>query len=388
MTQTETQTGTETDTETRTGPSERELLRSVLHDTHVALGATFTGFAGWTMPVRYGGDLAEHHAVRRAAGLFDLSHMGEIHVEGPAAAAALDGALVGDLGALAPGRARYTMLCAPDGGVLDDLVVYRLAAEHYLVVANASNRLLVAAELSERCAGDGVRITDRSADTALVAVQGPASAAIVETATGAPVGDLRYYAVRPATLAGHQVLLARTGYTGEDGFEVYVGTAGAAAVWERLTAAGTGHGLVPCGLACRDTLRLEAGMPLHGHELGPGRSPFASGLGRVVKFGKEADFVGRAALARERDTPQARVPAGRRGSGRRAPRAGHPVLDGAGATVGEVTSGVLSPTLGHPIAMAFVDRAVSGPGTALVVDVRGRPEPVEVVGLPFYTRPE
>lgn len=278
-------------TMTQTEPTAGELLRSALHDTHVALGATFTDFAGWAMPVRYTGDLAEHHAVRRAAGLFDLSHMGEIHVEGPAAAAVLDGALVGDLGAMTPGRARYTMICAPDGGVLDDLVVYRLAAEHYLVVANASNRLRVAAELAGRCTGDGVTVTDRSADTALIAVQGPASAAIVESATGAPVGDLRYYAGRPAALAGHDVLLARTGYTGEDGFEVYVGTAGATDVWELLTAAGAGHGLLACGLACRDTLRLEAGMPLYGHELGPGRSPFAAGLGRVVQFGDRKSVV-------------------------------------------------------------------------------------------------
>jgi len=360
------------------------LLRTPLHETHARLGAMFTDFAGWSMPLRYGSDLEEHHAVRRSAGLFDLSHMGEVHVTGPAAADALDLALVGNIGALATGRARYTMLCAPDGGVLDDLIVYRLDQTHFLVVANAANRALVAAELVARAAGLDAEITDRTLETALVAVQGPVSSAIVAAATGQDLDDLQYYAARPATLAGAEVMLARTGYTGEDGFEIFVPDEQATAVWEKLTELG-GDRLVPAGLACRDTLRLEAGMPLYGHELSTDRTPFEAGLGRVVRFDKAADFVGRAALERRRDNPAPQVLVGLRGSGRRAPRAGYPVLHDDTA-VGEVTSGALSPTLGYPVAMAYVDRAVAQPRTSLVVDVRGRPEPVEVVELPFYKR--
>lgn len=357
---------------------------SPLHATHVALGASFTDFAGWSMPTRYSSDLAEHEAVRTRAGLFDLSHMGEIQVDGPEAAAALDRALVGNLTALAVGRARYTMICAPDGGVLDDLVVYRLDETRFLAVVNAANAQLVLAELEVRAAGFDAAVVDRSPDTALIAVQGPASAAIVESATGAALADLAYYASRPAEVAGLPILLARTGYTGEDGFELYVDAEGAEQVWRTLAEIG-GADLVPAGLACRDTLRLEAGMPLYGHELGPDRSPFEAGLGRVVRFDKPGDFVGRTALQRRKDEPPAEVLVGLRGSGRRAPRSGYPVLHD-GAEVGRITSGALAPTLGHPVAMAYVARELAEPGTALAVDVRGRTEPVDVVALPFYTR--
>ncbi|GAA1878180.1 glycine cleavage system aminomethyltransferase GcvT [Pseudonocardia ailaonensis] len=360
-------------------------VRSPLHDTHVALGAAFTDFAGWSMPIRYGSELAEHAAVRDAAGLFDLSHMGEIHVEGPEAATALDRALVGNLSALAPGRARYTMLCAPDGGVLDDLVVYRLTETSFMVVANASNRVRVAEELGARAAGLEADVLDRSRDTALIAVQGPASAAIVESATGTSVDGLRYYASMPARIGEDDILLARTGYTGEDGFEIYLPAGRATATWQHLSEVGAVHQLVPAGLACRDTLRLEAGMPLYGNELGPDRTPFEAGLGRVVRFDKAADFVGRPALLQRRDDPGGEVLVGLRGSGRRAARGGCPVLR-EGRPVGRITSGALSPTLGHPVAMAFVERGLDEPGTCLTVDVRGRPEPVDVVSLPFYRR--
>ena len=364
--------------------------RSPLHSTHVALGAAFTDFAGWAMPIRYGSELAEHEAVRSTAGLFDLSHMGEIELEGPEAGTALDMALVGNLSGLAPGRARYTMICAPDGGVLDDLVVYRLTERRFMVVANASNRSVVADELGARAAGLDVEVIDRSLQTALIAVQGPASAAIVKAAiggaaTGSIVDEMKYYACRPAAIRGIDVLLARTGYTGEDGFELYADADHAAEIWQLLADIGATHRLVPAGLACRDTLRLEAGMPLYGNELSPNRTPFEAGLGRVVKFDKAADFVGRAALLRRRDEPADEVLVGLRGTGRRAPRSGYPVLRDRTA-VGAVTSGALSPTLGHPVAMAFVSRHASEPGTSLIVDVRGRPETVDVVALPFYKR--
>lgn len=359
---------------------------SALHDVHAELGATFTDFAGWSMPLRYGSELAEHRAVREAAGIFDLSHMGEIDVTGPDAAAALDYALVGKLSAVKVGRARYTMIADADGGVLDDLVVYRLADDHFMVVANASNYVLVAEEITARAAEFDATVTDRSAEVALIAVQGPNSAAIVAEVTGADLTGLPYYGSMPATAAGHDVLLARTGYTGEDGFELYAEASLAVEVWRALAAAGETHGLQPAGLACRDTLRLEAGMPLYGNELTVDTSPFAAGLGRVVKFDKPDDFVGRAALERLRDVGTDRTLVGLAGTGKRAARSGYPVLDASGAEVGVVTSGALSPTLGHPIAMAYVPAEHSEPGTALTVDIRGRAADVTVVALPFYTR--
>lgn len=388
---------------------------SPLHDEHVALGANLTSFGGWLMPLRYTSDLAEHRAVREAAGLFDLSHMGEIEVAGPQAAAALDHALVGNLTAVAPGRARYTMICQEDGAVLDDLVVYRLAEERFLVVANAGNADLVARELLARAAGFDATVTDQGADTALVAVQGPRAEEIVAALTDAEdvaaaqaVRDLRYYAAVPLALrtdAGPvDALVARTGYTGEDGFELFVPADRAADLWRTVLAAGAPLGLVPAGLSARDSLRLEAGMPLYGHELDTTTTPYEAGLGRVVKLDKVADdgtpleFVGRAALAARRASAPARVLVGLKGLGRRPARAGYAVVltdaEPGGAVgesarrVGTVTSGAPSPTLGFPIALAYVTPELSAEGTELAVDVRGRAEPVVVVPLPFYRRPQ
>lgn len=390
---------------------------SPLHDEHVALGASLTSFGGWQMPLRYTSDLAEHRAVREAAGLFDLSHMGEIHVTGPQAAAALDHALVGDLTAVAPGRARYTMICAEDGSVLDDLVVYRLAAEQFLVVANAGNAPLVARELVARAEGFDAVVTDRGSETALVAVQGPRAEAIVAglvDASGAagdqddPVQTIRsmkYYASASVALTVEDgtvdALVARTGYTGEDGFELFVPADRAAALWRTLLAAGVPHGLVPAGLSARDSLRLEAGMPLYGHELDTTTTPYEAGLGRVVKLekadvtrsdGSTVPFVGRDALAARKASPPARVLVGLKGLGRRPARAGYavvlPAAGGEPRRIGTVTSGAPSPTLGYPIAMAYVSPELAAEGTELAVDVRGRAEPVVVVPLPFYRRPQ
>ncbi|WP_313662757.1 glycine cleavage system aminomethyltransferase GcvT [Cellulosimicrobium cellulans] len=397
-------------------PADRPTDRhSPLHDEHVALGANLTSFGGWLMPLRYTSDLAEHRAVREAAGLFDLSHMGEIEVAGPQAAAALDHALVGNLTAVAPGRARYTMICQEDGAVLDDLVVYRLGAERFLVVANAGNADLVARELVARAAGFDATVTDQGADTALVAVQGPRAEEIVagltdpgDAAAAQTVRDLKYYAAAPLALrtdAGQvDALVARTGYTGEDGFELFVPADRAADLWRTVLAAGAPLGLVPAGLSARDSLRLEAGMPLYGHELDTTTTPYEAGLGRVVKLDKVADdgtpleFVGRAALAARRASAPARVLVGLRGLGRRPARAGYAVVltdaEPGGAVgesarrVGTVTSGSPSPTLGHPIALAYVTPELSAEGTELAVDVRGRAEPVVVVPLPFYRRPQ
>ncbi|MEV4083424.1 glycine cleavage system aminomethyltransferase GcvT, partial [Nonomuraea fuscirosea] len=279
-----------------------------LRDVHESLGATLTDFAGWLMPLRYGSESAEHKAVREAAGLFDLSHMGEIFLTGPQAGQALDHALVGHLSALTPGRARYTMIVDERGGVLDDLIVYRLGDEEFMVVANASNYEKVGNELKIRSKAFDVVVEDRSDQYALIAVQGPRSQEILATLTDADLAGLKYYAGLPGVVDGRQALIARTGYTGEDGFELFVANDDAVPLWHALTAAGEPYGLKPAGLSSRDTLRLEAGMPLYGNELHAELTPFDAGLGRVVKFDKPGDFVGRSALeAVKDDTPRRRL---------------------------------------------------------------------------------
>ena len=366
--------------------------RTPLTGVHERLGATLTDFAGWLMPLRYGSELAEHRAVRTAAGLFDLSHMGEIFVTGPDAAAALDYALVGNLSALAPGRARYTMICAPDGGVLDDLIVYRLGSEEFLVVANAANTAVVHQELRQRAGRRSAAVTDQTADYALIALQGPRAAAILAPLASIELAGVRYYTGHPAEVADCPVLLARTGYTGEDGFEIFARSGDAERLWAALSEAGAGVALVPAGLAARDTLRLEAAMPLYGNELGPAVTPFDAGLGRVVKLDKPRDFVGRAALAERAQAAPRRTLAGLAGETRRVPRHGYRVL-WDGQACGTVTSGAPSPTLGKPIALAYLDPEVAkraehdaGRGR-LAVDIRGSAEPAVLVPLPFYRRP-
>lgn len=356
---------------------------------HQALGASFTDFAGWQMPLKYTSELAEHHAVRTSAGLFDLSHMGEIDVRGPGAAALMDYALVGELSKVPVGRAKYSLLCNAEGGIIDDLVVYRLGDDHFLVVANAANYPAVHREITARATGFDALVADVSAETALIAVQGPAAedvvSALVPDDQRQLVADLKYYACTPAVVAGIDVLLARTGYTGEDGFELYVPGEQSPALWTALLDAVTARGGTAAGLACRDTLRLEAGMALYGHELTMQTNPYEAGLGKVVRLNK--DFVGRDALQALSEAPVERVLVGLRGEGRRAARAEYPVYADDGDTVvGVVTSGALSPTLGYPISLAYVDAALAEPGTELTVDIRGRREPFVVTASQFYRR--
>ncbi|WP_367045087.1 glycine cleavage system aminomethyltransferase GcvT [Streptomyces sp. Je 1-332] len=368
---------------------------TALDAVHRALGATMTDFAGWDMPLRYGSERDEHVAVRTKAGLFDLSHMGEITVTGPEAVDFLNFALVGNIGSIGVGRARYTMICAEDGGILDDLIVYRLGepeAPEYMVVANASNAQVVLDALTARADGFDAEVRDDRDAYALLAVQGPESPGILKSVTDADLDNLKYYAGLPGTVAGVPALIARTGYTGEDGFELFVAPGDAEKLWGALMEAGEPVGLVPAGLSCRDTLRLEAGMPLYGHELTAELTPFDAGLGRVVKFEKTSQsdtFVGRAALAAAAERAETAPPrklVGLIASGRRIPRAGFSVV-ADGKVIGEVTSGAPSPTLGKPIAIAYVDAAHAAPGTEGVgVDIRGTHEPYEVVALPFYKR--
>ena len=373
---------------------------TALYEEHKKLGASFTDFGGWQMPLKYSSELAEHHAVRKSAGLFDLSHMGEVWVTGPDAAAFLDYALVGKISAMAVGKAKYSLICNEDGGIIDDLITYRRPAaadgtDKFLVVPNAGNAKVVAAALAERAADFDVTVQDASAETSLIAVQGPKAEAIllrlVPAAQHELVTGLKYYAAVdvPFMFGGssQELLLARTGYTGEDGFEIFVANDDAAALWQALIAIAEEGELTPAGLASRDSLRLEAGMPLYGNELSLEGDPFAAGLGPVVALSKGGDFVGKAALATKKESgagsTTGRKLVGLKGLGRRAGRGHYPVLKD-GNTVGEVTSGQPSPTLGYPVAMAYVDVEFTEPGTALDIDLRGKSEPFEVVALPFY----
>lgn len=373
-----------------------EARFSPLHKVHEELGASFTDFAGWQMPVRYDSDLAEHHAVRTAAGIFDISHMAEIAVTGPDSGAYLDNALAGQLSTIAIGQAKYSILLNEAGGIIDDLVVYRLGLERFLVVANAGNRFPAVEALQHRTTGFAVEVRDESDATALIAIQGPAALEILQKTVGLQLAEeaderpesslaaLKYYWSLPGVFLGNPVVIGRTGYTGEDGFEIYVDVEHAQALWTALTEAGTPLGLVPTGLACRDTLRLEAGMPLYGHELSLTTRPVQAGLGRVVALGKPGDFVGRAASESELPA-DARVLVGLVGEGKRAARAGYEVYSGSVA-IGVITSGALSPTLGYPVAMAFIDPAFAEIDTTLDVDIRGTRLPYTVTALPFYSR--
>jgi len=358
---------------------------TALIDVHRRHGARLVEFAGWLMPVQYTGILEEHRAVRERAGLFDLSHMGELFVEGSTAGEALAAAVVSDPRTLAVGRAHYSMICAPDGGIIDDLIIYRLAQEQFLVVANAGNAAIVSDELAVRLDGASAVLDDRSFATSLVAIQGPAAAGVLGPLTGIRLDALRYYAIAEGHVAGVPALVARTGYTGEDGFEVFVDWDRGPEIWSALEAAGREAGLIACGLGARDTLRLEAGMPLYGNELDRTTNPYEANLGRVVKLDKPGDFVGRDALSRAARGVISKRLVGLAITGRGIARHGHLVLRD-GRRTGVVTSGTHSPTLGRAIAMAYVAPSDGEPGTILDVEIRDQRVTAEVVPLPFYRR--
>jgi aminomethyltransferase len=356
-----------------------------LTETHRELGARLIEFSGWLMPVQYGSIIEEHRTVRERVGLFDLSHMGELYVEGPEAGAALAAALVSDPPSLAVGRAGYSMMCTLSGGIVDDLIVYRLAETRFLVVANAGNAAIVSDALAERLTGFKAVLDDRSLATGLLAIQGPRSVDVLAPLTDIDLGALRYYAAAEGNVAGIPGLVARTGYTGEDGFEVFVDTAHTSALWDALLERVRAAGGSPIGLGARDTLRLEAGMPLYGNELDLETNPYEAGLGRVVKLTKAGDFVGRTALEKvARDGPARRL-VGLIVEGRGIARHGYPVWSRERRT-GVVTSGTQSPTLGVPIAMAYVAPPDAEPGTVVDIEIRGARVPARVVALPFYRR--
>ncbi len=364
-----------------------EPRRTPLTDLHRELGARLIPFAGYEMPIQYASILEEHRTVRSAVGLFDLSHMGEIEIDGPEAVAFLRHAVASDPGALVVGQAQYSMLCQDDGGIIDDLIIYRLADGRFWVVCNASNREAVVEQLNEVLAGGDfdASLDDRSDRTALVAPQGPNAAALVAELTDVDLDAIGNYRSAHGAVAGIDCLVARTGYTGEDGFELFCDADRAREVWEAVTAAGERHGLRPCGLGARDTLRLEAGMPLYGNELDRDTNPFEVNLGRVVKLEK-GDFVGRAALQTIALAGPSRKLIGLQMLENAIPRAGYEVR-ADGAAIGKVTSGTLSPTLGEKIAMALVPAEFADIGNEFDVVVRERPYRAEQVKLPFYKRP-
>jgi aminomethyltransferase len=355
-------------------------LRTPLFDWHVAHGARMVDFGGWDMPIQYANIIAEHTAVRTAAGLFDVSHMGRLSFAGPDALSLIQHVWTNDAAGMKDGQVRYGLICNERGGVRDDVLVYRWPYGWSMVV-NASNREKIVAWLDEQKGGRNVEVSDRTTATAMIAIQGPRSVELVKALTEADAGSLAYYHAAPTRCMGQQCVVSRTGYTGEDGFEFMIGAEHGVALWEELVR----RGAMACGLGARDTLRLEAAMPLYGHELTEEIDPLQAGLTWAVKL-KKGDFVGRPAILKRKEDPMLPGRVGLELEGRRIAREGATVL-AEGRPVGRVTSGTFAPTLQKAVAMAYVEPSVAAVGIVLAVDVRGKPEAATVVSLPFYRRP-
>jgi aminomethyltransferase len=355
--------------------------RTPLYDTHVALGARMCDFAGWDMPIQYTTIIEEHQAVRQAAGLFDISHMGRLSFGGPDALALIEQVYTNTAATMKHGQARYGLVCNEQGGIRDDVLVYRWPYGWAMVV-NASNRAKIVDWLAQHKGGRQVDIVDQTPTTAMIAVQGPKAVAMCQGLTEADASKLAYYHATPTRYRDKACVVSRTGYTGEDGLEFMVGAAQGLQLWEDLRA----RGARPCGLGARDTLRLEAAMPLYGHELSEEIDPFQAGLAWAAKMDK-GDFIGRAALERRRKDPALRRRVGLELAGKRLAREGSGLTAG-GREVGRVCSGTFAPTLQKAIAMAYVDPAYTAPGTEVQVDIRGKSENARVVPLPFYRRPK
>jgi glycine cleavage system T protein (aminomethyltransferase) len=362
------------------------LKRTPLYDEHRALGARLVEFSGWEMPVQYSGILEEHRAVRERAGLFDVCHMGEFHIEGPGALDFLQGLVPNNVARLNDGQALYTQICNEQGGTLDDLLIYRLSDQRYMAVVNAGTMESDWAWFTKQAAGrNDVTLTNDSDATGLIALQGPLASDILRPLTTTDIDAIVYYHFAEGAVAGIDCLISRTGYTGEDGFEFYCASGDAVALWRALLAAGAQKGLLPAGLGARDTLRLEAGFCLYGHELNERISPLEAGLGWSVKLEKGHDFIGREVLLAQKQQGLPRKLVGIELRDRGVPRADYPILR-EGATVGTLTSGTVGPTVGKAIGMGYVPPTDAAPGTEIAIEIRGKAVPAIIVALPFYRR--
>jgi len=361
-----------------------ELKQTPLYAAHKKLGARLVPYAGWHMPVQYAGIVAEHRSVREHAGLFDVSHMGRLEITGSNALSAVNRLITNDLARIANGRAVYACCCHDEGGILDDVIVYRHSPERVVVVCNASNHPKILEHFTRELTGRAV-LQDQSAATCLIAIQGPDAASILDRVCTSRPSALARFHFAAATLGGIPITVARTGYTGEDGFEIFAPASEATGCWNQLLESGQSTGVLPIGLGARDTLRLEACLPLYGHEIDESIHPFEAGIGFAVKLDK-ADFIGRAALLQKKAEPPSRKLVGLAMTGRGVAREHYPLIDDQGAPIGHVTSGAPSPTLGRAIALAYLPCALSNIGTQVTVDCRGKPVSAEVVPIPFHKR--
>ncbi|MBT4864981.1 MAG: glycine cleavage system aminomethyltransferase GcvT [Planctomycetaceae bacterium] len=360
------------------------MLQTACHAWHVQQDARMVDFAGWEMPIQYSTITEEHHAVRRAAGLFDIAHMGRIEFTGVEAAAFLDSIVTNNVAAIEVGQIRYALVTNEAGGILDDVLVYRLD-DSYLLVVNASNRLKILDWIEQHRGGFDVTVEDRTTEKFMFALQGPRAIEILNPLIeDCDIAEIGYYRSAVVNFGGEPGLLSRTGYTGEDGFEIICATTSGAALWNQVIEAGANHGLLPAGLGCRDTLRLEAAMPLYGHELDETTDPYTAGLAFGVKL-DAADFIGKPAVAEKKAEANRKRRVGLQLEGRRIAREGAIVFSGE-QEIGQVTSGTFSPTLETSIAMAYVSANHAAAGTTVEIDIRGKRHAATVAKLPFYKR--
>ncbi len=361
------------------------LKRTPLYEQHRAMGARLVEFGGWEMPVQYSSILEEHEAVRTRAGLFDVSHMGEFSAEGPGALAFLQYLVPNDVSRLAIGQALYTQLCLPNGNAIDDLLIYHLAEDRYMLVVNAGNIEKDFAWVEKQAKNfKDVQVTNQSDTTALLALQGPAAQDILQPLTHTDLSSIKYYHFAPGAVNGIHCIISRTGYTGEDGFELYCAPEDVVSLWNDLLAAGKPHGLLPAGLGARDTLRLEASMCLYDHELTEQINPLEARLGWTIKFDK-GDFIGRAALLKVKEEGLKRKLVGIELLERGVPRGGYTIYEND-QPIGVLTSGAPGPTVHKNIGMGYVDVAHAETGKAVQIDIRGRRTAAQIVALPFYKR--
>lgn len=364
--------------------SEGTPQKTPLYETHLKYGAKMVPFAGWMMPVQYSGILEEHRTVRTAAGIFDVSHMGEIWVEGEGALEAVQRLITNDASRLKENQILYSPMCYPDGGVVDDVLVYKMAAGRYLLVVNAGNHPKDLAWITEQT-GRAALVTDRSSETAQIALQGPAALEILQQLTVERLDQLKYYWFTGGKIKDIDCIISRTGYTGEDGFEIYAAREKAADLWETLLEAGRKAGLKPAGLGARDTLRFEACLPLYGHELSPEITPLEAGLKSFVRLEK-GSFIGRDALLKQQEQGLSKKLVGLEMLERGIPRSGYPIKDQKGESIGYVTSGTFSPTLEKNLGLGYISVGQAVLDQPVFIEIRGRQIKAVVIKRPFYIK--